>query len=113
MIKKDLYEMRFAIILLLVYCLFMQIVFGTVCPFKAITGFNCPGCGLTHATFYFLTGKIELAFNTNPTFILWWICIILFFFDRYIYRIKIKVFPVMFTIVGVITLFWYFIKNYL
>lgn len=110
MIRKDLYNIRFAIVSVLIYCLFMQIIFGTVCPFKALTGIDCPGCGLTHATIYFLTGKVKLAFNCNPTFVLWWMCIILFCFDRYVYKLKIKVFPVMFSVVGVITIFWYFIK---
>lgn len=46
------------------------------CPFKLITGFPCPGCGLTRAGFAALKFEFQLAFMYNPVifllpFILW------------------------------------------
>lgn len=108
MLKKDLYQIRFAIIPLAIYCIAMQIIFHTVCPFKALLGINCPGCGLTHATIYLLTGRFQESIEANPTCILWLIAILLFIIDRYIYKLKIKPFPTIFIIVGLITLIWYF-----
>lgn len=109
-IKDDLYKIRFAIVLLAIYCIFMQWVFETVCPFKAITKFPCPGCGLTHATIYLFTGNIKEAFNSNPTVFLWICLIICFFIDRYIYKFKIKIVPIGAIVVSIITLIWYIYK---
>lgn len=109
MLKRDLYQIRFAIIPLIIYCMVMQIFFGTVCPLKAFTGINCPGCGLTRATFYLVTGQLQASLQSNPTCILWLTTIILFVVDRYIRPLKVKVFPILFIIVGLVTIFWYFI----
>ena len=107
MLKKDLYNMRFAIIFLAMYCIPMQVLFGTVCYLKAFTGIPCPACGLTHATLYLFMGKFKESFLANPTALFWIISIVLFLFDRYIYKIKIKVFPYLFIIVGIITIIRY------
>jgi hypothetical protein len=107
MLKKDLYQIRFAIILIIFYCIITQNLFNTVCPFKIITNIPCPGCGLTHATIYFFSGRFSDAFASNPTFILWLLVIFLFFIDRYIHKIKINIFPSLFIIVGLITIIRY------
>jgi len=36
------------------------------CPFLALTGHPCPGCGMTDAVKFLLQGKIKLAFRANP-----------------------------------------------
>jgi hypothetical protein len=42
------------------------------CPFRALTGLNCPGCGTTRALHQLLHGHIIAAFELNPlTFLLW------------------------------------------
>lgn len=108
-IKKDLYNIRYAIIILLIYAILMQIIFSTLCPIKAIFGIDCPGCGLTHATIYMLTGKFSDAINANYTVFLWWGLIILFLIDRYIHKLEIKVFPDMTSVVAMITIIRYII----
>lgn len=109
-LKEDLYQIRYGIIFLSIYCILMQYVFGTVCPFYAITKFPCPGCGLTHATIYLFTGNIKSAFNSNPTVFLWVWLIICFFIDRYVYKFKIKIIPIGAIAVSIITLIWYIYK---
>ena len=106
-LQKDIYDIRFAIIPLIIYIIFMQIVFKTVCPFKAITKIPCPACGLTHATIYLLTGRLKESLNANPTCILWLITIFIFSYDRYIKQTKIKPFPFLFIIVSIITIIRY------
>ena len=109
-LKADLYQIRFAIIPLAIYCIIMQIFFGTVCPIKAFVGIECPGCGLTRATIYMLTGNFQKSLAANPTCILWLITITLFIIDRYIKPLKIKIFPNIFIITGLITIIWYLIN---
>lgn len=38
----------------------------TVCPFKNLTGYPCPGCGGIRATIQLLQGNIVEAFYINP-----------------------------------------------
>lgn len=109
-LKKDLYNIRFAIIPLIVYCIIMQITFKTVCPFLALTNIPCPACGLTHAVIYFFSFQFVKAFSANASVLLWIITLFLFFFDRYIHNIKIKPFPTLFIITGIITLLIYFVQ---
>lgn len=110
MLKKDLYQIRFALIPIIIYLVLMQFFFGTVCPIKAFLHVDCPGCGLTHATVYLFMGRFSESFSANPTAILWVVSIILFIIDRYFYKLKINPFPLLFIITGLITIVWYFIK---
>ena len=36
---------------------------------RSICGFPCPGCGLTHAGLFLMTGNIRDSFNWHPFFI--------------------------------------------
>lgn len=40
--------------------------FSPKCPFKLLTGLNCPGCGLQRATYALLHGHIREAWSYNP-----------------------------------------------
>jgi hypothetical protein len=36
------------------------------CPFRLLTGLDCPGCGTTRALHHLLHGRVEEAFRFNP-----------------------------------------------
>ena len=36
------------------------------CPYLTLTGFACPGCGITRAAHFLLHGDVALAFAYNP-----------------------------------------------
>lgn len=110
-IKQDIYNNRLPIFFIILYLMFMQVVFSTFCPIKAIFNVDCPGCGLTHATIYMFEGQFEKAFNTNYTVFLWWALIILFLIDRYIKKLRIKVFPNVLFFVTIITILRFIICN--
>ena len=40
------------------------------CPFRALTGFACPGCGATRALHQLLHGNVNAAFKLNPLFLI-------------------------------------------
>src|SRR6266487_2273568 len=40
--------------------------FFPVCPFRALTGFTCPGCGSTRGLHSLLHGHLVTAFTFNP-----------------------------------------------
>lgn len=106
-LKQDIYDFRYAIVIIIIYCVIMQIIFGAVCPFKVFLHIDCPGCGLTRATISLLKGDIAKSLEYNYTCPLWLITFFLFFFDRYVKPLKIKVFPSLFIITSIVTLIRY------
>lgn len=40
------------------------------CPFRALTGFTCPGCGSTRGLHHLLHGDLLGAFQLNPLFVI-------------------------------------------
>jgi Protein of unknown function (DUF2752) len=44
--------------------------FFPLCPFRALTGFTCPGCGSTRALHQLLHGHFAAAFELNPLFLI-------------------------------------------
>jgi hypothetical protein len=50
----------------------------TICPFKAWTGLDCPGCGATRALHQLLNGHLVTALSLNAPFVVavpfvvWW-----------------------------------------
>ncbi len=111
-LKEDIYHLKYALLILGLYCLFMQLHFGTVCPIKALFHFSCPGCGLTHATYYLFVGRWKDSLLANPTCILWLCTFFLFFYDRYRTELKIKPFPFLFIVASIVTLVWYLSWNF-
>jgi Protein of unknown function (DUF2752). len=43
-------------------------LFGTICMFKALTGYPCPGCGMTRAWWAVLHGNFTDALYWHPLF---------------------------------------------
>ena len=100
-------------------CLFVlepgKSILFPVCPFRALTGFTCPGCGSTRGMHQLLHGNIVAAFELNPLLLL-----ALPFFTyallRYSYRVMSGK-PIehntlapkyIYTIFGVLLFFWIF-----
>lgn len=52
------------------------------CPFRFLTGFNCPGCGTTRALHHILHGHFSTAFSLNPLLLIA-LPFLLFAFLRY------------------------------
>ena len=65
-IKADLKEYGMAFVLLAVYTVFMNLVFHAFCPLVIVSGFPCPGCGVTRAAVCFLIGRWREAWLFNP-----------------------------------------------
>ncbi len=63
---KDVKEYKWLGIVLVTYYLLMELVFSAFCPLVIITGFPCPGCGITRAFFCVLTGQFQRAWSLNP-----------------------------------------------
>ena len=44
----------------------MKLGHGIQCPFRAVTGLRCPGCGVSHMAMHLVTGYPVRAFFDNP-----------------------------------------------
>lgn len=60
--------------------------FSIPCPIHKITGYYCPGCGITRCLFYLMTLDIKKAFRSNQlVFILLPFIALYFFYNIYLY----------------------------
>lgn len=63
---KDICKYKMLGIVLVVYYFVTELVFSAFCPSVIFTGFPCPGCGMTRAFLFLLTGQFARAWNINP-----------------------------------------------
>ncbi|MCI9296033.1 MAG: DUF2752 domain-containing protein [Lachnospiraceae bacterium] len=62
----------------------MHALFNAFCPSILITGFPCPGCGMTRAVIYLLKGQFLRSWALNPAAGLWMLWAFWLFLERYI-----------------------------
>lgn len=101
-ILLDLKTFWVGILLFLIYyptCLFF---FHASCPALLITGFPCPGCGMTRAVKCILTGKWESAFYINPVSFLVVVALIALIVFRYFIGKMPKFIYVILWIIGIL-----------
>lgn len=83
-IKLDISRYFPGILAAVSFYFLLRYLFGGFCPSVLVTGFPCPGCGMTRALLYLLQGNFERAFALNPSVFLWAIWVLCFCFERYI-----------------------------
>ena len=67
----DIRSIRLPLVVLTIYGIVTQMIFGTVCPWAILTHFPCPACGLTRAGFCFITLHIREAMEWNAMICFW------------------------------------------
>ncbi len=50
----------------LLYAVAVNLIFHAFCPLVILSGFPCPGCGVSRATLCFMTGRWQSAWQMNP-----------------------------------------------
>lgn len=63
---KDIKDAKWAIMLVIAYFVLGKYFLYSLCPMVVITGFPCPGCGLTRAGFRLLGLDFAGAFQMHP-----------------------------------------------
>lgn len=81
---KDIREYWPVVLPLAAYLIITEVIFGSICPMVIMTGLPCPGCGLTRAALYFLSGRIRESLYINPMGIPVVCLLAYFFFNRYV-----------------------------
>lgn len=58
-------------------------LFNAFCPSVVLTGFPCPGCGMTRALLYLFKGQFARSWALNPAAVFWVVWAMLFAYWRY------------------------------
>lgn len=81
---KDIKEYKWLGAVLVLYYIAVKRVFDAFCPLVIVTGFPCPGCGMTRALFFVLTGQFARAWNINPLIYGWILLALYIGIQRYV-----------------------------
>ncbi len=100
LLLEDIKNMRDAAIVICIYFLVSRKIFRVSCPMVAITGFPCPGCGLTRACVSFVKGEFYEAFCQHAFVYVLIVYAVFFFVWRYLLQNDSK----MLTRVGIVVL---------
>lgn len=79
-LREDIYGVRGVIIALALYFLFFRYILRSICPVVLVTGFPCPGCGMTRAWLQALRLDFAGAFRWHPLFWTLPLLVLLFLF---------------------------------
>ena len=101
--KADIRNFYPAVIVFVIYNLVVRNIFHAYCPFLITTGFPCPGCGMTRAAFYLLTGRFNRGMSLNPAAPFWIAFIVCFFVERYVRGRTPKYMKILLAVVVLIT----------
>ena len=89
-IKRDMKQYGIGILAAVILYFLMHALFDAFCPSILISGFPCPGCGMTRAVIYLFKGQFQRSWALNPAAIFWVIWAVLFVFKRYVKGEKSK-----------------------
>ena len=82
-VKKDIAELKWAIIAVIAYFALSGRILGSVCPLVYITGFPCPSCGLTRAGLAVLHLDFGRAWEMHPFIFLIGLWVLAAAYERY------------------------------
>lgn len=111
-LRKDLYDLRYALLGLAVYYVLVHILFGQFCPMMIVLHFPCPGCGMTRALFLVLSGQWQQAWRLQPLVYGWSLLAILFAVNRYLLNKKPKTLTYLLIVLLLGTLILYVYRIY-
>ena len=87
-IASDIKEYGIAVVALFLYTAVSNLLFHAFCPLIIFCGLPCPGCGISRASVYFLTGRWHQAWQMNPMIFLIAAAAFYFSCSRYLFGRK-------------------------
>ncbi|MCR5501589.1 MAG: DUF2752 domain-containing protein [Lachnospiraceae bacterium] len=107
LLGNDLRNLRVPILVIVLYESFQLLVFHALCPVKVFFGLPCPGCGMTRASFFLLTGNIGEALRYHALVIPWVLCVLYLLVYHYVLMKKAPLKNPLLIILGFTTLGYY------
>lgn len=104
MLWQDLYRIRRPVLIIMLYWILTNYIYGIFCPLKIFCGYPCPCCGITRAYLKMLQWKWKEAFIINPMAYAWLFVGSVLFIQRFFLKLKrINVYVLM-TVVCIMTI---------
>ena len=103
-IYNDIMHIKTFIIIFIIAFISLNLLFHKICLISIITGFPCPGCGMTRAFVNLLTFHFKDAFYWSPSIFLWVPLLIYGILNRYLLCIT-GIITIIIYIVRMITLY--------
>ena len=76
-VRKIIYRDSIILLAGILYAVFVRLTgLAVPCIFRTLTGWQCPGCGITRACLSLLKGEIRTSFSYNPVLYIAGPCII-------------------------------------
>ena len=109
---KDVKEYKWLGAALVLYYLMVEGLFSAFCPLVIITGFPCPGCGMTRAFLAVLTGHFVRAWRLNPMIYAVILAALYGAVQRYLLHQRVKGFYRILCILAVLMILVYLYRMY-
>ncbi len=104
LLRTDIRNNIVPVVLVLAIWIGLRLILGYFCPVVIITGFPCPGCGLTRAVFNLITLHPAEAMRYNPAVVLWVPLFIAAVIQRYFRNGSLSPFKIPLLVVCIITI---------
>lgn len=106
-------EYGIAVVALFIYTVITNLIFHAFCPLIIFCGIPCPGCGISRATAYFLTGRWQQAWQMNPMIFPIVAAAVYFGWNRYLLGRKARGIKVVIIVLAVLLVAVYAVRMYL
>ncbi|SDB40914.1 DUF2752 domain-containing protein [Butyrivibrio sp. INlla16] len=103
-IKEDIRHNGLPILVIVFAWFAVTLIFHRFCPMVIVTGFPCPGCGMTRALISFITLHPIRAMQYNPSYPFWIVVLIIGAYQRYVQGKSFNSLKYPLIIVGCITI---------
>lgn len=83
-IRQDIKNLWPVAAVVAVYTVLVNLIFHAFCPMVIVTGFPCPGCGMTRSLFFLATGRVGQSLWLHPMGVPIAVLIFYFLWNRYV-----------------------------
>lgn len=83
-IKQDIRQYGAGVLAAVLLYFLFHALFDAFCPSVLLSGFPCPGCGMTRAVLCLFRGQFARSWALNPAAVFWVLWALLFVFERYV-----------------------------
>lgn len=102
---QDLYQIKWPVLVIILYWILTDYIYGIFCPLKIFCGYPCPCCGISRAYLKMLQWKWNEAFELNPMSYTWFFVGFILFIQQYFFkpqRINMHIFTIIICIITIL-----------